>query len=327
MSITSKEIANICGVSRGTVDRALNNRPGVSEETKKMILKVAAEHGYQPNHIGRSLVIGKSMNLGVIMFDIDNRVFAQIINGIEARARELDYFVNLSLTYRDAKLEIDIIRQHLARNVDGIILLSVNHDPQFVQFIQNLRKPVVTIGNKVSPETPYIWFDDCQATMDLVNLIVSKGYEHIIYVCPPLQRLGQENLYVPEQRYMGFNRSAEIHKTVTFSSILHNDYIQEIFQSDIKKKRTAILCSSDIYAIDILNTCKDLGVQVPNDIGVAGFDNIDILKYITPRLTTISFNSESIGKEAVHLLMRQIEGNEVPIAQLLKHSIILGESV
>lgn len=326
MPITSKEIAEICGVSRGTVDRALNNRSGVSEKTKNKILKVISEHNYQPNYIGRSLVKGKSLSIGVIVFDLNNRVFAEIINGIESRARELEYFVNLSISFRDPKLEMEIIRQHTARNVDGIIMLSVNRGEQFLQFIKQLNKPIVTIGNRISSETPYVWIDDTQAIKDLVKLHASKGYKHIIYVSPPLRRLGQENLYVPEQRYLAFKQSIEEHD-MTYHAILHSEYIEEILKSDFKSKKTAVLCSSDIYAIDILNTFKNANIRVPEDIGVAGFDNIDILKYISPKLTTIGFNSENIGVEAVNCLMKQIDENEVPITQLLKHFIVEGETL
>lgn len=240
MNITSKEIAKICGISRGTVDRALNNRPGVSEKTKKQILKIASELDYQPNYIGRSLVKGKSMSIGVIVFDLNNRVFAQIINGIEARARELDYFVNLSISFRDAKLEMDTIRQHIARNADGIILLSVNRGEPFVQFIEKFNKPIVTIGNRISSVTPYVWIDDSQAIKDLVKLYVSKNYKHIIYVSPPLRRLGTENLYVPEQRFLAFKQSVEEHG-ITFHSIFHNNYVEEILQSDYRSKKNSRL--------------------------------------------------------------------------------------
>ncbi len=326
MTITSKEIAKICGVSRGTVDRALNNRSGVSEKTKNKILKVISEHNYQPNYIGRSLVKGKSLSIGVIVFDLNNRVFAEIINGIESRARELEYFVNLSISFRDAKLEMEIIRQHTARNVDGMIILSVNRGEEFLQFIKKLNKPIVTIGNRISSETPYVWIDDTQATKDLVKLHKSKGYKHIIYVSPPLRRLGQENLYVPEQRYLAFKQAAEEHD-MTYHSILHSGYIEEILKIDFKSQKTAVLCSSDIYAIDILNTFKNANIHVPEDIGVAGFDNIDILKYISPKLTTVGFNSENIGIEAVNCLMKQIDQNEVPITQLLKHFVVEGETL
>jgi LacI family transcriptional regulator len=325
MTITSKEIARICGVSRGTVDRALNNRPGVNEKTRTRILSKAEELGYQPNYIGRSLVKGRSMSIGVILFDLNNRVFTQIINGIEAKAREHNYFVNLSISFRDAALERDIIRQHVARNVDGIILLSVNQGDTFRQMIQSLNKPIVTVGNRISDNTPYIWIDDRQAIKDMVSFVVNRGYEHIIYLSPPLSRIGKENLYGPEQRLKGFKESME-RFSLSHQTILHSNYAEEILKS-YRTKKTAVICSSDVYAIDVINICKDNGIRIPEEIGITGFDNIDILNYITPRITTIDLHSEKLGAEAVLSLLNQMNGVAAPNIQLLNYSIVSGQTL
>ncbi|WP_199619969.1 LacI family DNA-binding transcriptional regulator [Paenibacillus alkalitolerans] len=131
MGVTLKDIANICGVSPGTVDRALNNRPGISTKTKKKILKVAVELNYQPDHRARSLARGKTMTIGVILFDLHNRSFAQMANAIEAKSRELGYFVDLALSDKDPDKEKKLIGRMINRKVDGLILFSVNFGESF----------------------------------------------------------------------------------------------------------------------------------------------------------------------------------------------------
>lgn len=126
MRITTEDIARICGVSRGTVDRALNNRPGISPKTKEKVLKVAKELGYRPNMIACSLAKGHTMSIGVVVFDLNNEFFAQLLNSIEIRARELGYFTYLVLTQKDPKVEKECLSHLVDRNVDGIILFSIN---------------------------------------------------------------------------------------------------------------------------------------------------------------------------------------------------------
>lgn len=165
MSITSKEIAEKCGVSRGTVDRALNNRSGVNEATKLKILETARELGYRPHFLARSLVKGKTMSIGAVIFDINNQLFPQLIHAVESRAREAGYFLNLTLTSKNPDIERDCLLHLADRKVDGIILLSVNAGPSFEQFIKKLNIPVVTFGNRISDTVPYVWIDDRKAVV------------------------------------------------------------------------------------------------------------------------------------------------------------------
>jgi LacI family transcriptional regulator len=127
MSVTTGEIAKICGVSRGTVDRALHGRPGISPETRKKIIETAQKLGYRTNFVARSLVKGETKTLGVVAFDLYNRFFAQMVNAIEFRARELGYFIYLTLTNKDAEIEKKCIEHLVDRRVDGMLLCSVNN--------------------------------------------------------------------------------------------------------------------------------------------------------------------------------------------------------
>ena len=105
MGVTIKDIASICGVSTGTVDRALNNRSGNNVKTKMKIMQIAEELNYRPHHTARSLAKGKTMTIGVVLFDLYNRSFAQMLNAIEFKAMELGYFVDIVLTDKDPKKE------------------------------------------------------------------------------------------------------------------------------------------------------------------------------------------------------------------------------
>ncbi|MEJ9319135.1 LacI family DNA-binding transcriptional regulator, partial [Halalkalibacterium halodurans] len=156
MKVTIKDIATICGVSAGTVDRALNNRTGISEKTREKILKTAKELNYRPDYTARSLVMGKTMTIGVVLFDLYNRSFAQLLNAIELKARELGYFIYITLSDKNPENELNCIEHLVNRKVDGIILFTVNKGEQFEANLSKWGIPIITIFNYVSEKWEYI---------------------------------------------------------------------------------------------------------------------------------------------------------------------------
>jgi LacI family transcriptional regulator len=330
ININTKDIAQLCGVSRGTVDRALNNRPGINPRTKEAILKVANEMGYRPHFVAQSLVKGKTMSLGLIIFDINNRIFAQLINAIEARAREHGYFVYLTLTNKDSQTEMQCIDHLIDRKVDGIMLLPVNKGRGFEQYLQKLSIPIVTFANRISGRFPNVWINDRQAVRDAVDYIVSRQYKEIIYVCPPLAAASKKgvNLYSPLERYEGFKEALGKLQGIGSTVIREKKFlpvIDELLHASNAKK--AILCTSDIYAINIINHLKKRNVRIPEEAGIMGFDNIDILEYISPALTTIDYSAQDIGYRIVDTLIGLISGMEVPASTVLQHRIMARESL
>ncbi|MCC3376145.1 LacI family DNA-binding transcriptional regulator [Cohnella sp. REN36] len=328
MSKTSQQIAEICGVSRGTVDRALNNRPGINPETKEKILQVAEQLGYRPHFLAQSLVKGSTRSIGAVLFDINNRLFPQLVNAIETRASELGYFLYLTLTNKDPEKEKDCLQHLVDRKVDGVLLLSVNKGEAFERFLGKLGVPVVTFGNLVSDDIPYVWVDDRAAIRDAVRHLAAQGYEEIIYLSPPMALAGKTNLYAVEQRYLGFEEAIAETPGLLTDIVLHKGYLEEIdalLQRGDKKK--VILCTSDKYALKVLLHLKQKGIRIPQDVGLMGFDNIDTLAYISPALSTIAYSSDDVGTRAVDLLIDRIAERDVPMRTTIPHRIIQGESI
>lgn len=328
MGITSKDIAKICGVSRGTVDRALNNKPRIKPETKEKILKTAKELGYRPDLLARGLVKGRTMSLGVVVFDIRNRYFAQLLNSIGITAKKRGYFINITLQEKDPDMEIKLINSLVDRRVDGIILCPVNKGRSFHKFIKDLPIPVMVVGNLISPDIPFIGIDEYHAAGDAFKLIKSKGYNRIVFVCPPLADRERENIYSHTKRMEGFRDAAEQTEGIEYMIIDHWNYLSDIENLLNKNdKKTALFCSGDTFALDIMKFSKSKGQRIPDDIGIMGFDYIDTLKYVTPSLTTIYNPVEEIGAKAVENLIGLIEGEKIDRYLLLKHKIIEGESI
>ncbi len=232
LRITIKDLASMCGVSAGTVDRALNNRKGISEKTRKKILRVAKEMDYRPDYTARSLVMGKTMTLGVVLFDLYNRSFAQLMNAIETRARELGYFVYLTLTAKNPENEVKCIDNLVNRKVDGIILLTVNKGEAFEAYLERLRIPLVTIFNFISDRWEHIGIQERNAMKGAIDYIVSKQYHNYIYVSPPLAYIDQSNIYTQEERLNGFLEGLEANRIDRPTEIIRDkDYVTVLEQT------------------------------------------------------------------------------------------------
>lgn len=328
MSVTTKDIAQACGVSRATVTRALNNEGRINPRTKEMIIKTAKKMGYRPDLLARSLVTGRTMLIGAIVFDVSNRYFAQMINSIEIEAKRRGYFVNISLHEKDKNMETALLQRLVDYHVDGIILSPVNAGKEFAQFLNSLKTPIIVIGNEVDVSIPSVRIDEEAAVEEAVEHMARKGYERIVFVCPPLEDKEKENIYSHELRRNGFLKAVVKYKDLRTDIIGNWNYLEAV-DTYIKDKslKTAFFCSGDIYALNILKHLREKGIKIPKDLGLMGFDNIDILEYVTPKLTTIHNSVEDVSKKAVDLLLQKINGEEIPGKNILPHYFVEGETL
>ncbi|TDQ37438.1 LacI family DNA-binding transcriptional regulator [Aureibacillus halotolerans] len=328
MGITIKELAKLCNVSPGTVDRALNNRYGISGKTKERILKVAKEHHYRPDARAQSLVRGKTMTLGIVLFDLYNRSFAQMMNAIEKEARKDGYHVNLVLTDKSPEDEKKCIEQLISQKVDGIVLFSVNKGEGFADYLASLSTPIVTLSNYIADSLDFVGIRDRVAMKEAVDSAVQLGYEKIIYICPPLRFYKHSNIYTQTERYEGCLESLRAANLLEAHQLITDpDYLTALDPLSFEEKRTAIVCSCDYYALEILKRFKETNLIVGQDVGLVGFDNIDTLQYVEPALNTVSFDLEGMGSEAIRLLLNRIETDRAPIKKLLSHQLIRGASL
>jgi LacI family transcriptional regulator len=328
LKATLKQIAEICGVSLGTVTRALKDRPGIKSQTKEKILRVSDELGYRPDLVARSLRMGRTMTIGIIVYDLDNRFFSQLVNALEKAAKESGYFFYLTLSNHNLDEERRCFERLAAMNVDGILVVPTNKGSEFVRFVKSLRVPVVAIGNRLSASIPFVGIEDRQAIRDAIGALAGRGYERVIFVSPPLAYGDKENIYEVEERYQGYREGIEergLEGVVLKDKAFGEGLIKACKGSAL---RTAVLCTSDIYALEALRFLRSAGLRVPEDLGLMGFDDIDILKYILPGLTTISFPTAKVAELAFALLKHRMPGAEGDFeAPLIGTSIVFRDTL
>lgn len=329
MHTTIKDIAKLCGVSEGTVDRAINNRPGIKESTRRHVLEVAKLLNYKPNRIAQSLATGRTMTIGIICFDLYNNFFTSLIDIIESNAKRKGYFINLILTHRDKKKEMEGIQYLVERLVDGIIIFPVGTGERYVEYLRSIKTPIVTIYNKINDEFAHVGVDDLNAMSDAVKFIKSKGYERIYFISPSIgnQEKNGLNVYTLKRRLTGYINGLQAYGINHKPLVVEGKDFDSSFKNFDLDQKTAMLCINDTYALEIMKYFRDKKYRVPEDIGVMGYDNIAVLKYIQPRLSTIEYHVEKMGELVFNTLFDLINGKQIQPELLLDYKIIEGETI
>lgn len=315
MGITTKDLAQLCGVSRTTVHRALYGGGRIHSDTKEMILRVAREHDYRPDLLARGLVKGRTYYIGVVVMDVKNRYFSAMLSAISREATSRGYNINIALHGNDRELERRQLMNLAAYRMDGIILSSVNEGDAYREFLGSLGMPIVSVDNRIADGVPFVSIDQRAAMKDSVLHVLEKPYERIVFVCPAMASGEKENMYVHRERLKGFwdgirEASREQKREIETICLLGWDYLQKVGALIADGKRTAFVCAADEFALDIMKCLKELGRRCPADYGIIGFDNIDTLNYVIPRLATVSNAVDEIAKTAVNRLFERIEAGQ-----------------
>lgn len=315
MSITSLELARICGTSRGTVDRALKGRPGVNPETRQRILAAAKEHGYRPNLIGQTLASGKSNTLGVVFFDFSHDFFAELYSAFEQVADQSGFVTFPVLSYHDPKREIMCINRLLDRLVDGIILLPVNHGEEFEEFLSSLPVPVVTVGNRLSPRFSFCAPNDRQAAYDAASALFAAGNSRIHYFSPILASQTPSNRYAQEERYAGWKMARDEHAFTGMECHNTTALLEVLVPGD------AVLFSSDFYALEFQSELREEHPELFASVTLMGFDGLDILRLFARPIPSVYFSRKIWAETAFRQLQELLDGKE-PSHMVIPHEII-----
>ena len=313
-------------MSVGSVDRALHNRPGISEQTKDKILRIARELRYQPNLPARSLVTGRTKTVGIVVFDLAHSYFSEVVTACISRLSTAGYFAYVAISNQDSEEELRCIDRMASLGVDGILIVPVNKGAAFQERLGNLNIPVISIGNRINATWPCISVDYARASEDAVDFLADRGYRRVIYLCPPLERAESVNASAVVSRAEGYRRAVQNHPELAPARIITgSDYMAEIKKLVIPTEvRTALLCTSDVFALKVYSYFSHNGISIPGDIGLMGFDNIGILQYFHPDLTTVDCSINETGIRSAECLLARFDG--IDISPSLPHRVVVGET-
>lgn len=330
MKVTIKNVAEKAGVSIATVSRVINNSQQVSEQVRSRVLEVIDEMGFKPNPVARSLVMKKSRLIGVIVPDMSSYFFGEIMNGIEEITRTYQYDIIVCNTRGNHELEIRYLDLFQGKQVEGVIFMSWKLENDVVEHIRNMEIPVVMVNRNTSKLTvPSVSIDNYKAAYELTHYLLKKGHTKIALIrnSIDIDAFGLE-------QYKGYKQALiengiEVNKNyVRYGDFsIENSY--RIVKNFVKENDipTAIFATSDVMAIGAINALKDCGYDVPDDVSVAGFNDIRLASIYRPKLTVIHQPLFNIGTVAVKMIIDRIKGEETgENIVILPHSLIERES-
>lgn len=328
-----KDIAKICGVSVATVSKALNDYSDIGEETKQKIRKAAEEAGYFPNSSARALKTNRTYNLGVLFVDeaqsgLTHDFFAAVLDSFKVSAECRGYDITFT-NCRVANRRMSYYEHCRYRGVDGVVIACIDFYNSSVQELIHSDLPVVTIDhlfdNRIS-----VMSDNVAGMEELVHYVCSRGHRKIAYIhgadsSVTRNRVGSfyrtmaaHGIDVPD-RYM---REAQYRDTVSTKALT-----RELLT--LPDPPTCILYPDDFAAVGGVNAIKELGLRIPEDVSIAGYDGIRLTRVLEPLLTTIQQDTKEIGRIAAEKLISLIENPRTTLIEhvLVKGRLVEGESV
>lgn len=319
MSADMKTIAERVGVSKTTVHRALANAGRISPETREKILKVAQELDYRPNNLARGLRSQKSASVGLVVIGLTNSFYATILEGVESIATDNGYSVLIARTLGNPSRELrhlDVLRE---KRADGMIIAPA-HPGQNVEYYRKLRDsgiPFVFIDRHVPAiESDYVMTDNYLGGYMAGRHLVALGRKKIGFgALPGFERVSTS----VTERLRGLTAALEeagLEPPVLVGGDVPPVSPQESYAAagvkaffDGGGRIDGILGPNDDSAIGIIKGLKEVGLRIPDDVSVIGFDDLDIAPYVQPALTTVRQPARQIGEEALRLLLDRINSD------------------
>lgn len=315
------EIAEICGVSKATVSRVINENPrGVGAETRRKVLKVIEELNYRPNALARSIATTRSGMVGLIVPDVSNFFYPKVIRGVMDYMDTKGYSVIVGNSDYNPEREAKQLLNLIDKRVDGIILCSGVSNKEFLNKFRKYNVPVGLMGRSfdIALSDVSISGDNVKGGQKSAEFLISRGYKRIAFV------EGKFSISGGKQRLEGYKRAyASAGLPVDNALLMEGDYTIEFGREAVrtllknKIRFDAVMTGSDLIAIGMVSELKANGIRVPEDIELLGYDNIGLAALFDPPLSTVSKPHYDMAQYIAEQLVRVIEREPVKLPHML----------
>ncbi|MCK4392244.1 LacI family DNA-binding transcriptional regulator [Candidatus Bipolaricaulota bacterium] len=307
--VTIKDIAREVGVSPSTVSRALSDSPLISEKTKQNVKEVAQRLGYERNELARGLVKGSSGAVGLVVADITNPFFSDIAQGVGEVAHRFGYGVMLCDTAGKANRESDYIRLLRRKRVDGLILTSATMDDPYLKDLAKTRTPFILVSRLCrSVDAPYVVVDDRVGARLAVEHLINLGHQYIGFIGGPANVQSSRDRMATYREVLQEHGLAEKEEWMGFS-----DFTQAAGRKagrqmlSLPERPSAIFAANDMIALGVLEVAEEMGVLIPDDLSLVGYNDISYASLPRVQLTTVAQPTQEMGQIASEWLLSTIE--------------------
>lgn len=331
---TIKDIAKTAGVSVTTVSRALNGYSDVNDKTRKLIEDTAKQLNYSPNTLARGLVMNKSQTIGLLVSEL-NRSGAkdmftyEVMCGINDSASDVGYDLILFSTNTVKQKQKSYTQLCRERQVEGVIMQGIKLEDPYIKEVIDSNIPCVFVDADVEGEdVGFVTTDNVFGAQMAVKHLLNLGHTEIAMMN------GHDQAHVSAKRRKGYERElTDAGLSVREEYILNGEFLEPIAEAEAytflkaNQEVTAMFCASDLMALGVMRAAKRLGLGIPKDLSIVGFDNIVLSEYTNPPLTTIGQDKYQMGYEAAKLLTSMLKNDgHFPKKELLDNSLIVRET-
>ncbi len=307
------EIARRANVSTATVSRTLNQSGPVKAATARKVWRAVTELNYVPNSHARALVSGRSRIIGVIVSDITNPFFPALLRSFEALAAEKQYDLLVTSTDYETLRMTACLRRMLERKVDGVAMMTSEMDLGVIKELSRRGVPIVFMDvGQVGPKMSHVAIDYGNGMRQAVDHLAGLGHKRIAFISGPL------DLHSARTRRQAFLEGMHAHGLAVEKKMLREgthtaEGGREAMAALLRlsKRPTAVVASNDWTAIGALNAIGTAGLKVPQDISLAGFDDIPLASYTNPPLTSVRMSAADVGTVAFRALFGLISGERI----------------
>ncbi|MFD9733564.1 LacI family DNA-binding transcriptional regulator [Umezawaea sp. NPDC059074] len=320
MPVTIRDVARQARVSVSTVSRAISAPDLVRADTRERVLEVVRGLGYQPNPAARSLITGRTGNLGIVVPDLGNPFFPAVLLGVQARAREAGGSVFFCDSGQDPVLEEELIRT-MARQVDGVVVCASALDDETLAELATLT--TVVLVNRALPGVPSVLMDSASGMAAVVEHLAALGHRHCAYLNGPV-RAWSNQFRRTGLREAARRTDVSLHELGPFDPTFAGG--AQGVDAALAAGVTAIIAYNDLMALGVLSRLAELAVSVPERISVTGFDDILYAAMCGRPLTTVAMPAEAAGRAAVELLLDRLDhtdGAPGPALRELPTSLVI----
>lgn len=309
--VTIKDVATRAGVSKSTVSHVLNKTRVVEEATRRKVLSAVEELGYRPSQVARSLISKRTKTAGLLISDVSNPFYPDVILGVEEVAFANDYSIFLCNTNYDLERGLNLVQSLVNKSVDGILFMSSSMSLQMVQEAVENRIHAVVLDweeNNLEGLVSTIIINFESGIQQAVRHLIELGHQQIAHISGPL------SLWTAQVRKNAFLKALEQNgldasQAIIIEGDLRIEGGRKAFEQlyQLNPRPSAVLAANDLMALGVLWAARNAGLDLPRDLAVVGLDDIDLASKVSPSLSTVALPRREIGKTAMLLLLEMIK--------------------
>jgi LacI family transcriptional regulator len=327
---TLADVAQLAKVSTATVSRCLNSPQQVVEVTRERVLNAVRELGYTPNFGARILAAKRTKTIGAIIPTMENAIFARGIQAFQEELREHGFTLLVASSSYQQSLEEEQIRTLTARGADALLLIGHCRSSEIYHFLE-MRKVPALVAWVYQPEIPQasIGFDNRKAMGALAREVIRLGHKRISYISAETATNDRASERVEGVRSAmsdnGLNPEDLVVVETTYSIENGGNAFEQVISAAVKP--TVVMCGNDVLAAGALQRAKKMGMVVPRDVSITGFDDIELATLTDPALATVHVPHRLMGRQAARLLIGMLDGNSAPASVELAAELCLRETL